>query len=99
VSGNEDRLDRLLRAPLDPIADNGFSARVMAKMARADARHSWLESAVLAIAAGLLLAILSTAGFAEWVARISDSLANSVPLAVAAFALALTLLFARALAE
>lgn len=102
MSGDEDglgRLDRLLRAPLAPVADNGFSARVMAKLARADVPRSVPGAALLSIVAGLLLALFTAGGFSEWVERTGYSLATSLPLATAAFVLALTILGMRAFAD
>lgn len=99
MNGSDDRLDQLLRAPLGPIADNGFSARVVAEIARAQERKSQRETLVLAIAAGILLLFLSAAGFSQWIARLGDSAANSLPLAMGAFAIAVTWAGLRVLAE
>ena len=99
MNGDDERLDRLLCAPLAPIPDNGFSARVMAKTASADARQSWLETVVLATAACALLAGLSLAGLPESIERVGVGLATSLPLAIAGFALALTYACTRVLAD
>ena len=99
MNGNEENLDRLLSAPLAAVADDGFSARVTARMAAAGASQTSFETALFVAAAGALLIVLSMAGLPEWLQRVSLSLANSLPLAVAAFALALTALYTRVLAD
>ncbi|HEY3776556.1 MAG TPA: hypothetical protein VGL35_00715 [Rhizomicrobium sp.] len=99
MTADESRLDRLLAAPLASVEDRGFSASVMARIAGAEEQQTWLETAALTTAAGLFLAFLSASGFSEWIGRLGYSLASSLPLAIAALALALTFSCARILAE
>jgi len=99
MSEIDERLDRLLSAPLPPVADDGFSGRVIAKIAATNIRQPWLETAVLVATACVVVAALSEAGFSEWLERAGFSLATSLPLAIAGFALALTLSCARVLAD
>lgn len=99
MSDDNERLDRLLSAPLAPVADNGFSTRVMTKIATADAHYHWLENAVLAITAFILVAALSAAGFFDWIENVGLSLATSLPLAIAGLALTITWSYTRALAD
>jgi RNA polymerase sigma factor (sigma-70 family) len=97
MSGDHERLDGLLSAPLTPVPDNGFSARVMMKMG--DRRQSLLETTLLAAAACVFLILLTVAGFPEWIEGVSTGVATSLPLAVAGFALALTFSYTRALSD
>lgn len=100
MTDNDERLDRLLSAPLVPVADNSFSARVMRAIAAADARPPWLDTAVLAVAGCLVLAALPLAGISEGIEHASASLAaTALPLAVAGLALALTWSYTHALAD
>ncbi|HLY06568.1 MAG TPA: hypothetical protein VKR31_12555 [Rhizomicrobium sp.] len=99
MNDNDERLDQLLSAPLAPVADGGFSARVMANVSTVETREPWLETAVLAVTACVLVAVLSTAGFSEWIAGVSVTLATSLPLAIAGLALAITWSYTRALAD
>jgi hypothetical protein len=50
-------LDALLSQPLAPVADNGFSARLVARIERAERRHDLIVMAVVA-AAALALCLL-----------------------------------------
>lgn len=99
MNGDEEKLDRLLSAPLAPLVDNGFSASVMAKMAAADTHQPWSETAILAVAACVLVGALSMTGFSDWIARVGVTLATSSPLAIAGFALAITWSYMRVLAD
>lgn len=99
MSDDNERLDRLLSIPLAPVADNGFSTRVMTMVASVDARYHWLENTVLAITAFILVATLSAAGFSDWIENVGVSLATSLPLAIAGLALAITWSYTRALAD
>ncbi|MGH6889836.1 MAG: hypothetical protein ACREHF_11690 [Rhizomicrobium sp.] len=94
----DDRLDRLLRTPLATIEDGGFSSRVMARIPLRE-RQSWLETGALAFTGVALLAVLSATGFFEWMGNFGDRVATSLPLAIAGFALALTLSYARVTAD
>jgi len=50
------RIDDLLSQPLPPVADDGFSARVMGRIAAARRRRQWTSAALMA--AGVLAAVL-----------------------------------------
>ena len=99
MNNNDEKLDWLLSAPLVPVADNGFSTRVMTTIAVTDARQPRLETAVLAMTACALVAALSIAGFSDWIVQVGVSLATSLPLAIAGLALTLTWSYARTLAD
>jgi hypothetical protein len=93
------RLDGLLRAPLGPIEDAGFSTHVAARISVARERQNWLEGAGLVAASALVLAFLPLGPFSNWIGNLSDGVANSVPLAAATLALVLTVSWARLLAD
>ena len=100
MSGDGEKLDRLLLAPLAPVADNGFSERVITQVAGTGADQPWLEAAVLAAAACILFAAVPLGGLSEWLERASANLAaTALPLAIAGFALAITWSYTRALAD
>lgn len=99
MSDNDDRLDRLLCAPLPTVADGGFSARVMARIGASSKRRWWLDEFLVLSAAGLVLAVVASTEFPGWIAGLGYSLATSLPLATAALVLVVTLTLARPVAE
>ena len=99
MSDNDEKLDRLLSAPLAAVPDNGFSAVVVAKVAAIGTHESWVESVVLAVTACTLVAALPTAGISDWMGRVGVSLATSLPLAIAGLALAITWSYTRVQAD
>ena len=54
---NLDQLDALLKQPLAPVADNGFTARVIAKVQAEERRHAWIV-AFGALTAATLICLL-----------------------------------------
>lgn len=100
MNGADERLDELLSSPLVPVADNGFSARVMTTIAAAEARQPWLETAVLAGAGFVVLAALLLAGIPEWIENASARIeVTALPLAIAGLALSLTWSYSRVLTD
>lgn len=95
MSGNDDRLDRLLAAPLRPTEDAGFSAHVMSRIAVSREGNRWLEMAVLLAAAVLVVAFLPLTPLTNSIGVLSYGLGNSLPLAIAAFATAASLILAQ----
>ena len=88
-------LDDLLSAPLAPVEDSGFSARVALRTRIQAERRNLLEGLVLLVGAGIFLAFapLSTIGGA--IEKVTFDLGNSLPVAIAFAALVLTASFAR----
>lgn len=99
MSDSDDRLGRLLRAPLAPVADAGFSAQVMARIAVPPKHSWWLDEAVLFAAAGLVPAFVASTELPGRIANLGYDLATSLPVATAALVLTLTLAFVRATAD
>lgn len=92
---NDENLDDLLRTPLSPIDDAGFSARVMAHVERARPSLAWLEIAVLAATALLALIFLPVHAVTEVALRVSGELANSAAAATACLAIVVSVLLLR----
>jgi hypothetical protein len=84
---NDNDLDALLRAPLPPLDDMGFSASVMARVAPATHPLEWLELAVLAISAVLALLFLPLHALTNVAVKLSAELANSTAAATACLAI------------
>jgi hypothetical protein len=84
---NDDRLDDLLRTPLAPIDDAGFSASVMARVERDFLPLAWPEIAVLSASALLALLFLPTGALTDAAVRLSTELANSTAAATACLAI------------
>ena len=84
---NDDRLDALLRTPLPPLDDTGFSVSVMTRVVPAPHPLAWLEIAVLAISALLALFFLPLHAVTEVAVQLSTELANSTAAAMACLAI------------
>lgn len=96
---NDDRLDDLLNKPLAAIADDGFSARVIAR-----ARRKRLEEEVPLLAAAFicLVAVLVFAPLPQITAILAHAVTGTVALpavSLAVAALVLTFTVERALAQ
>ena len=94
---NDSDLDTLLGATLPEIADEGFSARAMARIV---ARRAWSEQLVLiaaTLAVAAIVPFLPGIQLSEIAHHLTPSTANSVGLSIAAAALALTISFERRL--
>jgi hypothetical protein len=88
-------LDTLLSAPLESIADDGFSVRVANTIARRAAlreRALWTGLALLACAPAPFLPIED---LAQTALRLGPALSGSLALSIAAAALVLTITFER----
>lgn len=95
----EDDLDTMLSAPLEEVADAGFSARVAARIER---RAWWRERVTLyapIAAAAAAVPFLPLREVTDTALRLSPEFANSGALALAAAALVLTLTAERGLRE
>jgi hypothetical protein len=85
------RLDDLLSAPLPALPDAGFSARVLARIARREWLASLFRSAVF-LAGGLgVLLLIPASAIERAMAVLSSGPAASLPFALAAAAIVLTL--------
>jgi hypothetical protein len=90
MNGNHD-LDRLLSAPLPPVADAGFSATVMARILAARSRRVLLEVLGIVALSGILLGVLPLSTLTGPIEKFTLDLANSWQIAVAALAIAISL--------
>ena len=84
---NDETLDTLLRTPLPPLDDAGFSASVMARVTPASHPLAWLEIAVLALSALLALLFLPIRTVTDVAVQLSAQLANSTAAAMACLAI------------
>lgn len=92
-------LDMRLATPLPAVEDNGFTARTMARIETAATPFAWLETALAAAVAGLLLLVVPFSSVGDVMLRLSVEAANSLPLAAAVLAIALSLFWLNATAE
>ena len=92
-------LDELLMAPLAEVADDGFSVRMLGRIAAKQRREEWLTSAMIALAALPLLFAIPSAATSMAIARLLPSLASAEPVAFAMAALVLTLSFETVIRE
>ena len=88
-------LDDLLRRPLAEIADDGFSAAVARRALARQERDKLLDSLVLLLTAAIILMALPLARIVAAIETVTLGLGNSLPVAIAFAALALTAVFAR----
>lgn len=91
---NDERLDDLLRAPLAPIDDAGFSAAVMARLAP-ESILAWLEVAVLAFSALLTFFFLPVRALTDQAVQLSAQFANSTAAAMGCLAIVLSVFLLR----
>jgi hypothetical protein len=92
MSQDRGTLDERLSAPLDAVADDGFSAHLMARIEQSEQRGFWLEAGLIVVLGSLVLVSVPVPQLEDAIVRVSVTLANSPAAAMAA--LALTLLFA-----
>ena len=85
-----DRLDDLLSAPLPDVSDDGFSTRLMERIAGARRWEEWLTYAVIGLAAIPLLFVIPVPHLSAEISRLLPSLASAEPLAIAVALLLLT---------
>lgn len=91
MSPMSDELDDLLSKSLPAISDDGFSARVMARIGRREWLRSILSTAALLLCALALLLLVPVSGLDQTLARLAPAIAASLPLSIAAGAIALSL--------
>jgi hypothetical protein len=94
----DDGLDGLLSTPLPAIEDRGFSARVLESALAARERRADLELFAALAAAGVILAFLPLTALGNTIDTVTRDLGNSLPVAMAALAIVLSLSFARIVA-
>ncbi len=88
-------IDELLAQPLAPVADNGFSAKVMARLRRREQRQLVLLTAVAALAAAAACLLLPISALTQMLNGIVVTLATSLEVGVAVLAVLLTWLYDR----
>lgn len=82
-------LDRLLATPLEPVADNGFSRAIEARLVH-EQRFAWLELALAVAVLALVVLFAPAARLAAPVMTVALQLGLSLPFAVACAALAVS---------
>jgi hypothetical protein len=95
----DDGLDALLSAPLPALEDRGFSARVLTA---AFARREWqagLELFCLLASGSVIAAFLPLTALDNTIDTVTRDLGNSLPVAMAALAIVLSLSLARMVAD
>ncbi len=88
--GRTDALDALLARPLDEVADDGFSSRVVARVSASERRRHYLAFLVPLIGVCALVPFLPFSEFGDTMAHLPPMLAGSGPIALALAALILT---------
>jgi hypothetical protein len=95
----DDNMDELLSAPLPPLDDRGFSVRVLSAISAARDRRALLELCGLLAVACIFLAFLPLTALADTIDTVMGDLGNSLPVAMAALAIVLSLSLARIVAD
>lgn len=83
-------LDQLLSAPLAPVADAGFSARVMGRIRREEQKRLAVWSIFVAITATIACILLPMTILTDTVNHLVVSLATSLQVGIAVLVAALT---------
>jgi len=96
---SNDDLDRLLSAPLAEPEDRGFSARVLARVARDSSRAARLEGIGYGVAAAAFVAALALSPLGDVMSAMTPHLAGSQPVMVGAAILILTFFVGREFAR
>lgn len=86
-------LDALLSQPLPAVPDNGFSARVMARLQRNEQKNLALRCGGVLLAASVLCLLVPLAEFADAMNRLVLVLATSGQVALALLVAALTWIY------
>jgi hypothetical protein len=94
---NHDELDTLLKQPLGPVADNGFSAHLFARIEREERRHDAIVTALVTAAALALCLAVPVHHILGDIAAVILQMAMTPMIGVAAALLALTFLIDRVL--
>lgn len=94
---NDFELDALLSQPLAPVADNGFSARLDARIERAERRHDLVVLAMVTAAALALCLLVPVQHVLGDLAAVLLQLAMTPMIGVAVAMLLLTFLIDRVL--
>jgi len=92
---NDRDLDLLLSQPLAEPADDGFSARVLARLAQSGSRIARLEGMAYGVTAAVVVAALALSNLGGAIARVTPLLVTSQPLGIAVAALVVTGAFLR----
>ena len=92
-------LDALLAAPLDDVADNGFSSRVTARVIKTQERRAWLTMLVPIVALCALVPFLPLEEFTHAIVRVTPMIANSGAISLALAVLILTYMIDQRLRE
>jgi len=92
-------LDALLSRPLPVVADDGFSVSVALRALREGERNKLLDQLVLLLTGTVVLAALPLTYFGATIERVTVSLGNSAPVALAFAALVLTTAFVRGVVD
>ena len=94
---NEDQLDALLSQPLAPVADNGFSARVIARVKFEERRHDVVALAAAGAVALVLCLLVPVHNILGDLLAVLLQLSMTPMIGVAAALLMLTFLIDRVL--
>jgi hypothetical protein len=76
-------IDELLKAPLEPIKDDGFSRAVTARIENESRESAWLEAGTAVAVLALIALFAPLKSYLGPIDGLAVSLANSVPLAIA----------------
>lgn len=94
---NDFELDTLLSQPLAPVADNGFSARLVTRIERSERRHDVVVLAVAVLAALALCLVVPVQHLLGDLAAVVLQLAMTPMVGFAVVMLVLTFLIDRAM--
>ena len=92
-------LDALLAAPLDDVADDGFSSRVAARVIQTQERHAWFTMLAPMLALCALVPFLPLEEFTHAMVRVTPVIANSGAISLALAVLILTFMIDQRLRE
>jgi len=92
---NLDQIDTLLKQPLAPVADNGFSARVIARVRKEEQRRTAAVALASVLAATLLCLLVPLNAFLGDLSAALFLAANSPTVGLAGALLVLTFLIDR----
>ena len=90
---DDGKLDAMLSAPFEDVADDGFSTRIVHRIEQRELWNERLVWGVPALAACALAPFLPIQEFTDTILRLGPSIAGSAALSVAAAALVLTISF------
>lgn len=96
---DDSNLDASLTAPLDDVADNGFSSRVTARVLQTQEQRAWLTMLVPMLALCALVPFLPLEEFTHAMMRVTPVIANSGAISLALAVLILTFMLDQRLRE